>query len=141
MLVLSKTSFQGPRISPKKPRAVYFNDNVAVGFVPEGDVMEFAATDSKQGVIFYTLDREKTDKPSFLRSTDQCISCHLILGTLNIPGLLATSVIPFAPDGSPRFAAAAVIVDSRTALDQRWGGVVRHRNIRWVATSWECDSS
>ncbi|MGP0074437.1 MAG: hypothetical protein ACLPWF_21185 [Bryobacteraceae bacterium] len=121
MLVFSKTSFQGPKISPKKPRALYFNDNVAVGFVPEGDVMEFAATDPKQGVVFYTLDREKTNQPSFTRRTDQCIACHLIPATLNVPGLLATSVIP-APDGSPRFAAAAVIVDSRTPLDQRWGG-------------------
>jgi hypothetical protein len=121
MLVFSKTSFQGPKISPKKPRALYFNDNVAVGFVPDGDLMEFAATDPKQGVVFYTLDREKTDQPSFLRRTDQCISCHLIPGTLNVPGLLATSVIP-GPDGSPRFAAAAVIVNSRTPLDQRWGG-------------------
>jgi len=121
MLVFSKTSFQGPKISPKKPRALYFNDDVAVGFVPEGDLMEFIAFDAKQGVNFYTLDREKTDKPSFVRRTDECISCHLIPGTLNVPGLLATSVIP-GPDGSPRFAAAAVIVDSRTPLDQRWGG-------------------
>lgn len=121
MLVFSKTSFQGPKISPKKPRALYFNDDVAVGFVPEGDLMEFVALDPKQGVVFYTLEREKTDKPSFLRRTDQCIACHLIPGTLNVPGLLATSVIP-GPDGSPRFAAAAVIVDSRTPLDQRWGG-------------------
>jgi hypothetical protein len=121
MLVFSKTSFQGPKISPKKPRALYFNDNVAVGFVPEGDLMEFAALDPKQGIVFYTLDREKTDQPSFLRRTDQCISCHLIPGTLNVPGLLATSVIP-GPDGSPRFPAAAVIVDSRTPLDRRWGG-------------------
>ncbi|HEX5229386.1 MAG TPA: hypothetical protein VFW44_16835 [Bryobacteraceae bacterium] len=121
MLVFSKTSFQAPKISPKEPRALYFNDQVAVGFVPQGDLMEFAATDPKQGVVFYTLDREKTDKPSFVRRTDQCISCHLIPGTLNVPGLLATSVIP-APDGSPRFAAAAVLVDSRTPLEQRWGG-------------------
>ncbi len=121
MLVFSKTSFQAPKISPKKPRALYFNDNVAVGFVPEGDLMEFAALDPKQGVVFYTLDREKTDQPSFLRRTDQCISCHLIPGTLNVPGLLATSVIP-GPDGSPRFPAAAVIVDSRTPLDRRVGG-------------------
>ena len=121
MLVFSKTSFQAPKISPKKPRALHFNDNVAVGFVPDGDLMEFAATDPKQGVVFYTLEREKTDQPSFLRRTDQCISCHLIPGTLNIPGLLATSVIP-PPDGSPRFPAAAVLVDSRTPLDQRWGG-------------------
>ena len=121
MLVFSKTSFQAPKISPKKPRALYFNDHVAVGFVPEGDLMEFAALDPKQGVVFYTLDREKTEKPSFLRRNDQCISCHLIPSTLNIPGLLATSVIP-GPDGSPRFPGASVIVDSRTPLDQRWGG-------------------
>lgn len=121
MLVFSKTSFQGPKISPKHPRALYFNDDVAVGFVPDGDLMEFIALDAKQGAVFYTLDREKTDKPSFLRRTDQCISCHLIPNTLNVPGLLATSVIP-APDGSPRFAAAAVLVDSRTPLEDRWGG-------------------
>ena len=121
MLVFSKTSFQGPKISPKKPRAVYFNDNAAVGFVPEGDLMELIGLDPKQGVVFYTLDREKTDKPSFVRRTDECISCHLIPTTLNIPGLLTTSVIP-GPDGSPRFAAAAVIVDSRTPFEERWGG-------------------
>lgn len=121
MLVFSKTSFQAPKISLKKPRALYFNDNAAVGFVPDGDVMEFAALDPKQGIIFYTLNREKTDKPSFLRRSDECITCHLIPSTLNVPGLLATSVIP-GPDGSPRFPAAAVIVDSRTPLDQRWGG-------------------
>src|SRR5579863_6263259 len=31
MLVFSKTSFQGPKISPKAPRALYFNDQTAVG--------------------------------------------------------------------------------------------------------------
>ncbi len=122
MLVFSKTSFQAPKITPEHPRALYFNDNAAVGYVPDGDVFELVGTDPKQGVVFYTLDRDKVDgKPEFIRRTDQCISCHLIPGTLNVPGLLATSVIP-GPDGSPRFAAAAVIVDSRTALDQRWGG-------------------
>lgn len=108
MLVFSKTSFQGPKISPKEPRAVYFADDAAVGFVPRGDLMEVVATDPKLGVVFYTLEREKTAKPSFLRTTDQCISCHLIPSTLNVPGLLATSVIP-GPDGSPRLAAAAVL--------------------------------
>jgi hypothetical protein len=121
MLVFSKTSFQAPKITPEHPRALYFNDNAAVGYVPDGDVFELIGTDPKQGVVFYTLDRDKADKPEFIRRTDQCISCHLIPGTLNVPGLLATSVIP-GPDGSPRFAAAAVIVDSRTPLDQRWGG-------------------
>ncbi len=121
MLVFSKTSFQAPKISPRRPRALYFNDTAAVGFVPDGDVLELIATDPRQGVMFYTLDREKTDKPSFLRRNDQCVACHLIPTTLNVPGLLVTSVIP-SSDGSPRFPGAALVVDSRTPLEDRWGG-------------------
>ncbi|HEX5431715.1 MAG TPA: hypothetical protein VFW83_07100 [Bryobacteraceae bacterium] len=121
LLVFSKTSFQAPKISQKAPRALYFNDNVAVGYVREGDMMELASLDPKQGVVFYTLDFEKTEKPSFLRRKQQCLACHLIPGTLNVPGLLVTSVIP-APDGSPRFAASALMVDERTSLNKRWGG-------------------
>jgi len=121
MLVFSKTSFQAPKITPRRPRALYFTDDAAVGFVPDGDVMELTGLDPQQGIIFYTLDREKTDKPEFQRRTGECLNCHLIPGTLQVPGLLVTSVIP-RPDGTPRFPAAAVIVDSHTPLDQRWGG-------------------
>src|SRR5262245_31703356 len=37
MLVFSKTSLQRHRISPRTPRALYFNDDVYVGFCQEGD--------------------------------------------------------------------------------------------------------
>jgi hypothetical protein len=121
MLVFSKTSFQAPKISPESPRALYFSDDVAVGYVPRGDVMEVIATDPKQGLEFYTLELQKSEKPRFLRRTMQCLQCHMIPGTLNVPGLEITSVIP-APDGSPRFAAAGIMVDGGTSLAQRWGG-------------------
>jgi hypothetical protein len=75
VLVFSKTSFQNPKISPWAPRALYFNDNVAVGSVQGGDVLEFASLDPKQGVIFYTLDAQKAAKPEFDRRTD-CLQCH-----------------------------------------------------------------
>src|SRR5712691_655712 len=39
-LVFSKTSFQRQLISPQTPRALYFNDNVYVGWVPKGEVIE-----------------------------------------------------------------------------------------------------
>ncbi len=121
MLVFSKTSFQGTRISPQKPRALYFNDNVAIGYVQGSDVMEMIGLDPKQGVVFYTLDNDKTEKPQFLRRTDACLSCHLGPPTLNIPGILVTSVIP-STDGSVRVPAAGLITDHRSSLDQRWGG-------------------
>jgi hypothetical protein len=121
MLVFSRTSFQAYRISTKAPRALYFNDSVAVGFVQGGDMMEFAALDPKQGVNFYTMDVRKSAAPSFVRRNDECIACHLIPGTLNIPGLVVSSVIT-TPEGLLRFPGAGLIIDSRSPIENRWGG-------------------
>jgi hypothetical protein len=63
VMVFSKTSFQAPRIAPRTPRALYFNEDVTVGFVRTGEVLEFAAVDPRQGVIFYTLDQERSGHP------------------------------------------------------------------------------
>ena len=87
VLVFSKTSFQAPRISPRMPRAIYFNDSVSVGWVRSGDVVEVASIDPKQGVIFYTLDQEKTAKPRFERR-DTCLQCHASGATVGVPGLV-----------------------------------------------------
>jgi hypothetical protein len=57
-LVFSKTSTQAAKISPRNPRAIYFTDDVAVGFVRGGDNLELAARDPRQGVSFYTLDNQ-----------------------------------------------------------------------------------
>ena len=43
VLVFSKTSFQASKIAPRTPRALYFKDNITVGFVRTADVLEFAA--------------------------------------------------------------------------------------------------
>ena len=67
VLVFSKTSFQAAAISPERPRALYFNDSTAVGSVHSSDLLEFASVDPKLGVIFYTLDQKKVDKPHFDR--------------------------------------------------------------------------
>ena len=57
VLVFSKTSLQRHRIGPKTPRAVYFNDDIAVGFCLRGDVLELSAADPRLGTAFYTLDQ------------------------------------------------------------------------------------
>ncbi len=120
VLVFSKTSFQAPRISPRMPRALYFNDEMSVGFVRGGDVLELAAVDPRQGVIFYTLDQEKTDKPRFDRR-DTCLQCHQSGGTLGVPGLVVRSIYP-EPSGMPIFQAGTFITDHRSPLSERWGG-------------------
>ncbi len=121
VLVFSKTSFQASRISPRSPRALYFNDEVAVGFVRDGDVIELVGLDPTRGVNFYTLDAAKTDRPEFLRRDTACLQCHQGLATLGIPGIVVTSVYPGA-DGMPAFRGAATITDHRSSFDQRWGG-------------------
>ena len=120
VLVFSKTSFQLPKISPWAPRAVFFNDNVAVGSVQGGDVLELAALDPKQGVNFYTLEAKRSAKPTFDRRSD-CLQCHQGITTLGVPGILVTSVYP-SGDGTPAFRGAALATDHRTPFGDRWGG-------------------
>ena len=55
LLVFSRGSLQGTRIGEQNPRAIYFNDRVALGWVRDGNVLEVAAHDAHQGVVFYTL--------------------------------------------------------------------------------------
>ena len=120
VLVFSKTSFQAPKISPRTPRALYFSDDMSVGWVPGGDVVEIAAVDPHQGVIFYTLDQEKVAKPRFDRR-GECLQCHASGGTLGVPGLVVRSVYP-ERSGMPLFHAGGFVTDHRSPLSERWGG-------------------
>src|SRR5215218_7747186 len=52
MLVFSKTSLQRDRISPRTPRALYFNDDVYIGFCRLGTVMEVSVADPELGAVF-----------------------------------------------------------------------------------------
>jgi hypothetical protein len=116
LLVFSKTSFQAAKISPRNPRAIYFNDDVAVGWVRGSPSMEVAAFDPRQGVVFYTFNAEK---PGFTRQ-QVCLHCHQGPATSGVPGIFVGSVYPNS-DGQPS-AAAAIITDQRTAFADRWGG-------------------
>ena len=120
MVVFTKTSLQAPRISPRNPRAIYFNDTVSIGWVPTGEVVEIAAQDPKQGIIFYTLDQVEVAKPRIKRR-DDCLQCHATGATLGVPGLVVRSVYP-EPSGMPLFQAGGFVTDHRSPLKERWGG-------------------
>ena len=92
-LVFSKTSFQQLLINPKNPRALYFNDQVAVGNVPGGDVYELLALEPAQGAVFYTLKIAQAEHPQLQRRGIECLFCHA-LGNQGAPSLFVTSVIP-----------------------------------------------
>ena len=118
-MVFSKTSFQAARIEPRNPRALYFNDDVTVGFVRGSDLLELAALDPRQGVIFYSFDGS-ANPPRFDRR-DACLQCHLSPGTLGVAGLLIASSYTDA-SGMPAYRGAQRITDHRTPFENRWGG-------------------
>jgi len=124
MAVFSKTSVQSMRISPQHPRAVYFNDSVAVGWVPRGTI-ELTALDPRQGVVFYSVDQRKWTTEGgrsqiFQRRTD-CLHCHITESTGGVPGLLARSVFT-GPDGTPMRIPRGIDTDLRTPFEKLWGG-------------------
>ena len=120
-LVFSKTSQQNHKIRPSSPRAIYFNDNVYVGFVRNGDFLEIAAVDPTQGAIFYTVDQLEKGKPKITRASSQCMSCHESHKTGDVPGFLVRSVYP-KRDGHPEFRLGTVRTDHSTPLKDRFGG-------------------
>jgi hypothetical protein len=116
-LVFSKTSTQVENIGPRTPRAIYFNDDVLVGFVRNSDVLELASLDPKQGVQLYVL--VKAAEPVFAPSQG-CLRCHQGAPTLGIPGLLVSSVHPVSQSRQEH--GNAFMTDHRTPLSGRWGG-------------------
>jgi hypothetical protein len=118
-LVFSQTSAQAKEITPRNPRAVYFNDTVAVGWVRGAGVLELAGHDRHQGIVFYTLEQKPSGKPRMKRD-DSCLLCHLTWDTLGVPGLQVLSTFQMSDD--PNAYATGVVADHRTPLNDRWGG-------------------
>jgi hypothetical protein len=120
-LVYSQTSLQSTLISPRRPRAIYFNDEVYVAFVQRGP-LEIGAVDPNLGPVFYLLDREE-EKPKFSAELGRCMACH--------------DAYSLSGGGAPRFIVGSgytgttgalvshegwILVSDRTPLKSRWGG-------------------
>lgn len=120
VLVFSKTSLQQQHISPSNPRAVYFNDDVYVGAVPGGDVLEISAADSELGAAFYTLS-QRGDVPTIQRQHDSCLQCHASSLTYGTPGHLIRSLYVDAR-GFPILKAGSKVTTHESPFEERWGG-------------------
>src|SRR5262245_21700013 len=121
MLVFSKTSLQRQRIGPRTPRALYFNDEVYVGFCQEGEVLEISAADPQLGTVFYTLDQQAESRPHFRRQFDTCLICHGSSQTKEVPGHVVRSVLADAT-GFPILSSGTYRIDQTSPLVRRWGG-------------------
>ncbi len=121
VLVFSKTSLQLHRISPRRPRALYFNVDVYVGWCQNGDVLELAATDPEQGATFYTLEQSQEESPRLVRDRGQCLSCHASSRTQGVPGYVIRSVFVDAA-GHAMLGTHTYTTDHTSPFDERWGG-------------------
>ncbi len=91
LLVYSATSLQSGLIRPDNPRALYFSDEVYLGYVPGGR-LEVAAIDPEMGPVFYLVEPGR-GRVSVSR-TNRCMNCHGGRASEMVPGLVAESVIP-----------------------------------------------
>lgn len=120
VLNFGKTSLQKDHIGPQTPRAIYFNEEVHLGYVQHG-LVEIAVTDPKLGMAFYTLQQQADTPPQFQQRTNNCLTCHSSGRTRNVPGLLVRSVLPDS-EGQPIIAAGSFTSTHASPLAQRWGG-------------------
>ena len=119
ILVFSETSVQAELITPKNPRALFFDDSVAVGWVRGADTLELAAHDAQQGVIFFTLNQHQASAPRLERQLS-CLTCHLSQNTQDVPGML-TFTTQSIPQDKYSYA-SGFATDHRTPIADRWGG-------------------
>ncbi|MFP6886034.1 MAG: hypothetical protein VB997_00680, partial [Opitutales bacterium] len=99
-LVFSTTSLQLSRISPANPRAIYFSDDLYLGWVPGGKI-EVIGIDPDWGSITYIFEVPRPGSPpSLIQRATRCMNCHASQEIGGAPGLLISSVVPGPGGGS-----------------------------------------
>ncbi len=135
MLVLSRTGVQRLVTSPANPRALFYNEQTAVGFIRRSPFLELVAHDPEQGAVFYTLDQRATDRPAFSRQSG-CVTCHVASATLEVPGFMTRSLTAGA-DGTLKLRLGSHDLDRPPhAVRAALGRLVRDRHPRTLHAPW-----
>ena len=119
-LVYSTTSLQLSRISPRNPRAIYFNEDVYVGWVPRGQI-EIASIDPALGGIYYIFNVPRGPEPIRVERSTRCFNCHAEFENGRVPGLLLKSVVP-GPGGGSLESFRGDITGHSVPFKDRFGG-------------------
>ena len=100
MLVFSATSLQLSLISTRNPRALYFSDDLYVGWMPGGKV-EMVSLDPELGGIYYIFEIPRSEgAPLQVERSNRCMNCHGAADSGWVPGLVISSVVPGPNSGS-----------------------------------------
>ncbi|MBI1348816.1 hypothetical protein GC163_21295 [bacterium] len=117
LLLFSKSSLQSGHIGPKSPRALYFNDEICLGWIPDAPLIELMAQDPVKGSMFYAIPQ---DESGFHASREQrCNGCHATSRSAYVPGFLLRS---FETNSRGGLVSGRAKVTQATPIDVRWGG-------------------
>jgi hypothetical protein len=122
-LVYSKTSLQFTLISAAKPRAIYFNDETYVAWIPGTAFLEIATMDAELGPVFYALSNESPEHVSIAREGARCLTCHDTWGMAGggVPRFLFLSTLVDV-NGEGLDSRAGVDTTDQTPIKDRWAG-------------------
>lgn len=120
VLVFSKSSLQG-QVSPKNPRAIYFNEHTYVAYIPNAPMLEVMSVHPTKGAQFYTIINKAGGAVAEKQQGFLCFRCHGG-GNPKVPSQLFVTSSHVAPSGYPRLEARATVVRADTPFENRWGG-------------------
>ena len=122
-LVFSRTSLQVRQILPETPRAIYFNDDSYVAWIPGSQSLEVSSFDPELGPVFYTLAQDAAVEPSMERQLGTCLRCHdtYSLTGGGVPRFLLGSGYT-GTDGELVSHEAWILTSQATPFSSRWGG-------------------
>lgn len=124
ILVWSKTSLKQRFIEPENPRALYYNDEVYVGFVPGSSTLEIGAMDPVLGPVFFDYFQSPEADVPFERETGRCLRCHDSYSMTGggVPRFMLMSVLA-GTDGNVVSHEISEVTDTSTPYSRRWGGL------------------
>jgi hypothetical protein len=122
-LVYSKTSLQFELIRAATPRAIYFDDDTYVAWIPDTKIIEISTMDSAVGPVFYTLPNLDPSAVRFDRETLRCLTCHDTFSLMGggVPRFLFMSS-PVTVSGEPLASDISIETTDATPIQERWGG-------------------
>ena len=123
LLVFSKTARKSRFVTPETPRALYFNDEVYVGYLPDTNTLEIAAMDPTLGPVFFDIPQDVERPLELNRETSRCLRCHDSMSNTGsgTPRFMVSSRLVDS-NGEISSHEVSVIMQNSTPLNQRWGG-------------------
>jgi len=122
-LVYSKTSLQFDLIDASTPRAIYFDDDTYIAWIPGTKFLEIATMDGALGPVFYTLSNISPKEVRVERETSRCLTCHDTWGMTGggVPKFLFLST-RVDRQGESLTGQPGVDTTDQTPISERWAG-------------------